>query len=333
MRGPFSPSAPFLPKAGALLGSLAGLLGLLLATRYDVIWSRAAQELAAASPTDARVSRLFLGNGAPMALQSFLNVMDRSLFEGSPLGASDVPLLLQIAAFFAYLWTFRSQASHSMKRWRPAWAYMWVTALVTAAGVHLCKGLVARPRPYAVFGGMAPFLSWFDVQSPQFFAFGKGSFPSGHTAMVMTLWTTVLILRRQYPQRLLLRGAWALLCLVLAGAMAFSRVARGDHWPTDTLASIGFTWVVCHSLAAMMLPLPVSKGPRARETRTDPAWHLSVLLLWCGLWVTCGLSYLAVKLTLTGSPALGAVVFVASFGGGYGVSVARTRRSWSSGLH
>jgi membrane-associated phospholipid phosphatase len=292
-----------------------GLLVLAYLARFDEVLSGAARHVAVHG---------IPGGLAATTLQNFIEFMDQSVFEGAGFGAGDFPLLLQIGAFLGYVLSLFRFAPESLKKCRSALAYMWVSALVTAGGIHLFKGLIARPRPYDVLKGSVAFHPWFEVYTAKMFAFGRGSFPSGHTASVMTLWSAVMVFRWRFPKRRF--GLWllAMLCFLASFAMAFARVAHGDHWPTDTLGSIGFTLAVCTLVAPMMLGTGAFSEPSTQQDQVVDR-PTDVLLWWTALWLVLGAFYLAVKLTLVGNPLLGTAAFFVSFGGGYGVSVARTR--------
>lgn len=294
------------------------MLGLAFAARFDPALSVQALALVGKTPGAVACDR------ACVLLQNINEFMDRSLFEGGGFGAGDLPILIQIGAFLLYGTSFARSAPAAVRRHRGTFAYVWISAVITAAGVHLFKGLVARPRPYEVAQGAVTFHAWFDLHMPHFFAFGRGSFPSGHTAGAATLWALVMIARQRYPKRWIGNTLLAAGCFVFTVAMAFSRVAHGDHWPTDTLAAMVLAVLVAWRVGQVMLPTAthLSKG---RGDAERVWWHLRVLFWWCALWLTMGVFYLAVKLSLTGAPLLGTAAFLASFGGGYGVGLARAR--------
>jgi undecaprenyl-diphosphatase len=140
-----------------------------------------------------------------------------------------------VAALLAYLAT---------RRWRPSLVI--VTVLVGEVLIFLASSaVVGRPRP------PVPHL---DATLPP-----TSSFPSGHTAAALCLYGAVaaLVLRGT-------RAWWRWLVLGLAVALvvavAFARLYRGAHHPTDVLASIAFAvpWLL------VVLRL-VGDAPRARS--------------------------------------------------------------------
>jgi undecaprenyl-diphosphatase len=107
--------------------------------------------------------------------------------------------------------------------WRRPWIFVQV-ALADAAADLIASGLraaIARPRPPTVFAEPKPL-----VHVPH-----GGSFPSGHAATSFACATTLAF----FVPRL------APLFLVLAAAIAWSRVYVGVHYPLDVLggAAVG----------------------------------------------------------------------------------------------
>jgi undecaprenyl-diphosphatase len=115
-------------------------------------------------------------------------------------------------------------------------------ALVIALGVELVgflltNTIVARPRPHVSHVGSTP---------------STFSWPSGHVAATLVLYAGVALMVTMVTRRPALRIlAWTL-PVVLVPCVALSRIYRGDHHPTDTMAglmlgvaalAIGFTAV------------------------------------------------------------------------------------------
>jgi len=98
---------------------------------------------------------------------------------------------------------------------------LWAHGLATVL-VHTVKHLVGRPRPKFSASG-----DWSIAPS---LASGFDSFPSGHTTATFAL---AIVLSRRFP--------WlAALFLGIAAFVAFSRVLRGSHFPSDVFGG----WVV-----------------------------------------------------------------------------------------
>lgn len=107
-----------------------------------------------------------------------------------------------------------------------------------ASGVNLgltysLKGLIARPRPYDAYPGM---LDVYELQD-------DFSMPSGHTSGAFA---TATALSLKYPKWYVIAPSF-----VWAGAVGFSRMHLGVHYPSDVLAgavlgagSAWLTWKV-----------------------------------------------------------------------------------------
>ncbi len=98
-------------------------------------------------------------------------------------------------------------------------------------GVTLAKHVVKRDRP---------------PQDLRLVSAHGWSWPSGHTAVALLVFTTLaLVVAAIAPRSGNRTLAWALAALAVA-AVAFSRVELGVHWTTDVIASIIFVsaWLV-----------------------------------------------------------------------------------------
>src|SRR3954454_21902718 len=140
------------------------------------------------------------------------------------------------------------------RRLRPALVI--VTVLVGGALIFLAAtAVVGRPRPP---------VAHLDATLPP-----TSSFPSGHTAAAVCLYGAVAAL--------VLRGTqawwrWLVLAVavVLIGAVAFARLYRGAHHPTDVLASMAFAvpWLLVTLRPARDDPDRHPQRPAVR--RPDP---------------------------------------------------------------
>ncbi len=98
-------------------------------------------------------------------------------------------------------------------------------------GVTLTKHVVERDRP---------------PQDLRLVSAHGWSWPSGHTAVALLVFTVfALVVTALAPRWAYRASAWVLAALAVA-AVAFSRVELGVHWTTDVLASVIFVsaWLV-----------------------------------------------------------------------------------------
>jgi undecaprenyl-diphosphatase len=140
-------------------------------------------------------------------------------------------VFLVVAAVVALLW------------WRP-----WLLVLVLASDVVaqlLSFGLrdwIDRRRPPLVYPEPKPL-----VHVPH-----SGSFPSGHATSAFACAT---VIAWQAPRL-------AFPSFLLAGAIAWSRVYVGVHWPLDVLGGAGLGILIATALLMLVRALPRSR----RET-------------------------------------------------------------------
>jgi undecaprenyl-diphosphatase len=119
-----------------------------------------------------------------------------------------------------------------IRRWG-RFALLLVIGLAIELAVFLSANyLVARPRPSAPHLGSTP---------------STFSWPSGHTAATLVLYGGIaLLVMRATPRRFPRVAAWVI-ALALTVGVAMSRIYRGEHHPTDTMAGValglGALWV------------------------------------------------------------------------------------------
>jgi len=115
-------------------------------------------------------------------------------------------------------------------------AFLMLTALFAGyvAGDEVLKQIFQRPRPFEAIAGVNLL-----VAPP-----GSFSFPSGHATAAFACG---LVLTRKTPIL-----SWPV--LILAGAMAFSRVYVGVHYPLDVLAG-SILGVACAILVLKLEPV------------------------------------------------------------------------------
>ncbi len=173
---------------------------------------------------------------------SMVRFMDQSLFEGDAFGAGDVTIFLQIFVLFAWTLSFVPAAPKGLLRARSVLGYILVSSILTALVVHLFKGVIARPRPHELTIEQTLSSTWYGLQNRSFHGWGRGSFPSGHTANAISLMAYCYALEFLKYRRL--ARALGLCVILFAGVMAVSRVMAGAHWPTDTLMAIALGWLI-----------------------------------------------------------------------------------------
>lgn len=115
---------------------------------------------------------------------------------------------------------------------------LWLTALAIVAAsvtgnlvVELVKLQIGRPRPDIV---------------PHLVTVTHMSFPSGHSANSAIVYLTLAGLASQVTRDRATRAYLLVVALLLVGAIGFSRVYLGVHWPSDVLAgwSFGTLWAL-----------------------------------------------------------------------------------------
>jgi undecaprenyl-diphosphatase len=143
----------------------------------------------------------------------------------SNLGATQDILIVSVAACVVFIAVTR--------RWRPV-IFLAVVMLGELAAFLLVASIVKRPRPD---------VTHLDSNLP------TSAFPSGHMAATTCLYVAIAILVIGHA-----RGWWRYLFLIPAVVMpvliAIARMYRGEHHPTDILASVLFAalWLTAATL-------------------------------------------------------------------------------------
>ena len=187
--------------------------------------------------------------------------MRRSLFEGDSFGGSDFSIVLQVCAFFVYLYSWRTNIRRKWVQWRSASAFVLSSGLILGLGlVQNLKWLSGRARPNVVFRNELDYSAWYQF-GPQFVTDGQfyGSFPSGHTASAVMLLCIAYLLAGDNQNTLRTRIlGWSVGVIVLAysSVMAVTSVMDLRHWLSDGLASIVIGWSLIHVIYFKLLNVP-----------------------------------------------------------------------------
>ena len=107
--------------------------------------------------------------------------------------------------------------------------------------------------------------------------YATSSFPSGHTASAVTLYGSIAIVIGMWRGRRYLIGLLTLTGLI-AATVAFCRMYRGFHYPTDVTAGalIGIIWMSAVYLAMRPLPGRGVDHPDLEQAHAEhPAAHAS----------------------------------------------------------
>jgi undecaprenyl-diphosphatase len=138
------------------------------------------------------------------------------------------------------------------RRWRPV-LFVVVVMVGEVAAFLLTAEIVKRPRPD---------VSHLDAQLP------TSAFPSGHMAAATCLYVGIAILVIGHA-----RGWWRYLFLIPAIVMpvvvAMARMYRGEHHPTDILASLLFAAVWLPATTMLIKPNMDALGPGRHPLRQD----------------------------------------------------------------
>lgn len=170
----------------------------------------------------------------------FTKWMGQSVFNGQFIGVSDIPIFLGIGCLAVYLYKLLRRIYDPARFYA---VYILVTNLTFGVLiVHGLKFVIGRARPYLVAKDASLYST-----ALEFGAFWpgehlySGSFPSGHTAAMMSLLPFAFMVMFGWGKVNSLFGRLALNFSVLIGAsaMAVARYFSGDHYLTDCVFSVG----------------------------------------------------------------------------------------------
>jgi undecaprenyl-diphosphatase len=176
---------------------------------------------------------------------------------------------------------FAAHRTPSLTRWSEIFSTLGATQAILIAGVATCVAFLAFTRSWrpvafvavVMFGELAAFLaaaavvmrprpdvSHLDTHLP------TSAYPSGHEAATCCLYVAIAILVIGH-----FRGWWRYLFLIPAIVMpvmvALSRLYRGEHHPTDILASLLFAALWLTATTLLIKPNDVRRGPAADRPR------------------------------------------------------------------
>ena len=149
-------------------------------------------------------------------------LLDRVMIAITTLGDQAIVIPVGLAALAACLAT---------RRWR---ASLFILAAISGAALFVggLKTIIQRPRPVAVYDGIAQY-----------------SFPSGHATMSVTLYGFLaMLLIHASPLAFRRLVAFAVTAIILL--IAVSRLYLGAHWFSDVAAGLAFgaAWVALLSI-------------------------------------------------------------------------------------
>jgi membrane-associated phospholipid phosphatase len=155
-----------------------------------------------------------------------------------------------------------------VRRWG-RFALLLVMGLAIELAVFLSTTyLVARPRPHVPHLGSTP---------------STFSWPSGHAAATLVLYGGIaLLVMMATPKRFPRMVAW-IVAVALTSAVAVSRIYRGEHHPTDTMAGVVLgvgalwaavlvirTWGMSAASLPAAEPMPTERAQPAPEVVAVP---------------------------------------------------------------
>lgn len=155
---------------------------------------------------------------------------------------------------------------------RKRWYYLFTLLFSVGFGeafVWLTKILIARPRPPLV-NALAPETSY--------------SFPSGHTFVAIAFYGLIAYYLFIYARSRLMKALIIVGTVVLIGAVGFSRIYLGAHWPSDVFSSFAAAGALVVALiTALETHRKYGKGRRFKDKERSGRTiqiGLALLVLW-----------------------------------------------------
>ena len=172
--------------------------------------------------------------------EGFCAFMNQSVFQKGNFGASDVPIILDVIVL-GTLFMIGPMKSVKHRDLRTGLYFLITSQLLLAVIVHSLKISWGRARPYLVFSGQMDFAPWYKVGANHFIGDGafSGAFPSGHSVMMMTLFSFYLFFRNvsAVKKNKFFELFFFVFGLTAYTCMAVSRSMSSQHWLTDSAAS------------------------------------------------------------------------------------------------
>ena len=212
--------------------------------------------------------------------------LGRTLFEGEGIGGSDFAIIFLAVVVVLYIHAWRKPDIRKLQAWRPYLGFIVSSGLVCSVYmVHSLKWVMGRARPRLVIKKGMAFTEWFEF-GPHYVTEGiyRGSFPSGHTAAVLSLLTLAYALVACHSRNMTQRAAgvmWGSASIAYCFFMAIGRSMSLGHWLSDCLFSIFMGWTLMHVLYYWILKVPLQVQyylDRHTHAATPTFWELKTCI-------------------------------------------------------
>jgi membrane-associated phospholipid phosphatase len=147
---------------------------------------------------------------------------------------------------------------HRMWAWSPIPAFLFASVAASGIAVDVLKVIFGRTRPKLLFGADLYGFTWVSWHADHW------SFPSGHTATIVSLMTAFWYL---WPTHLLFY-------IVIGTLVAASRVVDGAHFLSDTMAGAWLAVLTTRGVVLLFvrggIDLAAARHGRSRSDRILP---------------------------------------------------------------
>ena len=211
---------------------------------------------------DQLITQILLDHGKEWVV--FWKFMDKSILEGEKFGGSDPGSFYILGTILLYLFLKVPSFKSKFGAYKPDTGFVLSSGLICAFGlVQGLKFLFSRARPYLIYEQGFNFTEWYEFGEYHFSELDySGSFPSGHTVLVVIFLTISYILSgdpKHKRKSIWLGYLWGVLVIAFSVLMGISRAMANRHWITDTAAIILIVWFVQHLLYHYILQIPKQK--------------------------------------------------------------------------